>query len=423
MKGKRIRLWVALAAALCVLGAILYGSITKPVAEGSLGVGVSWKLDKHGSLSIYGKGDMRDEKGERGNTFYGHGGEILTATIEDGVTSVGQKAFLGCAGMTEIVIPDSVTRIGPSAFSGCSSLTRIDIPGGVTDIGESAFYECSGLTSVAIPAGVTQIEPHAFDRCANLTGVDIPEGVTKIGYSAFANCSALTGVALPASLTVIEKGAFENCAALTGIAIPAGVTDISDGAFTGCAALEGMTVDPGNPRYFALAEGALLERDTNALLWYPPRYVEGCEALVPEAFSKDEQLPEGTLDAEAILREGGVRVIPLDNSGAFDLGMFNCMPEECRTFDWRAADYALVKRIRWVERHDYVYEGTNVMAKGVYDTYTDAYLCAPDGAYGLLCSIVHHPPMDSSRGAMQGTIAGAKEIWEAVEGKRDTAWG
>ena len=42
----------------------------------------------------------------------------------------------------------SVTSIGERAFSGCSGLTSVAIPGTVTSVGGKAFYNCSGLTDV-----------------------------------------------------------------------------------------------------------------------------------------------------------------------------------------------------------------------------------------------------------------------------------
>ena len=67
---------------------------------------------------------------------------IKSYVIPSSVTSIGDRAFLGCGSLSEIVIPSSVTSIGDSAFLGCGSLSEIVIPFSVTSIGDSAFYDC-----------------------------------------------------------------------------------------------------------------------------------------------------------------------------------------------------------------------------------------------------------------------------------------
>ena len=62
--------------------------------------------------------------------------------VEYSVTSIGEKAFYECSGLTSITIPSSVTRIGNEAFFGCSGLTSVTIPNSVTFIESLAFYKC-----------------------------------------------------------------------------------------------------------------------------------------------------------------------------------------------------------------------------------------------------------------------------------------
>ena len=54
------------------------------------------------------------------------GKEIAGAfTIPNFVTSIGNKAFCGCTGLTSITIPNSVTSIGYNAFYGCDNIEDI----------------------------------------------------------------------------------------------------------------------------------------------------------------------------------------------------------------------------------------------------------------------------------------------------------
>jgi len=177
--------------------------------------------------------------GER--TFYNCSG-LTSITIPTSVTSIGGSAFYGCSGLTSITIPNNVTSIGDWAFYGCSGLTSITIPNNVTSIGDWAFYGCSGLTSVTIPNSVTSIGWSAFRGCSGLTSVTIPNSVTSIGWSAFYGCSGLTSITIPNSVTSIGEYAFNGCSGLTSITIPNSVTSIGDGAFKGCSGLTSIDI-------------------------------------------------------------------------------------------------------------------------------------------------------------------------------------
>ena len=110
------------------------------------------------------------------------------------VTSIGNKAFYQCSGLTSITFPNSLTSIGDWAFHGCSGLITISIPNSVTSIGNGAFASCRRLTSISIPNSVTSIGEYAFYNCSGLTSITIPNSVTSIGGEAFAWCSRLTTI-------------------------------------------------------------------------------------------------------------------------------------------------------------------------------------------------------------------------------------
>ena len=158
------------------------------------------------------------------------------------VTSIGDKAFFGCSGLTSVTIPNGVTSIGYSAFHGCSGLTSVTIPNSVTSIGKSAFYQCSGLTSVIIPNSVTSIRGIAFSGCIGLTSVIIPNSVTSIGDCAFSDCRGLTSVTIPNSVKSIGIYAFSGCSSLTSLTIPPSVTSIRYCAFHGCSSLTSVVI-------------------------------------------------------------------------------------------------------------------------------------------------------------------------------------
>ena len=138
---------------------------------------------------------------------------LTSLTIPNSVTSIDSQAFEGCSGLTSIVVEEGNSEY--DSRDNCNAIIEtstnqliLEIPNSVTSIGERAFYGCSGLTSIAIPNSVTTIEWYAFYRCSKLTSVTIPNSVTSIGYDAFESCFNLTSVTIPNSVTSIKSFAF-----------------------------------------------------------------------------------------------------------------------------------------------------------------------------------------------------------------------
>ena len=260
----------------------------------------TWSLDGT-ELTISGNGPMRNYDSDYHDLPWGD--DITSVVIENGVTSIGDRAFYSCGGLTSVnigngvttigdyafsgcygltsivvdadnatycsengvvfskdktslicfptgksgsyVIPNSVTTIGEDAFYGCDNLISVTIPDGVTTIADSAFFACESLTSVTIGNGVTSIGDYAFRDCESLTSVTIPDSVTSISHSAFSWCDSLTSITIPDSVTTIDGYAFSNCESLTSVTIPDSVTSIGDWAFIDCSGLTSVTVGNG----------------------------------------------------------------------------------------------------------------------------------------------------------------------------------
>lgn len=93
---------------------------------------------------------------------------LTNVVIGTGVTNIGKYAFSGCP-LPSIVVPDSVITVGDGAFFS-SGLKSASIGNGVVSIGTAAFGFCSNLRTITIGSGITRIGSAAFGYCS-LDGV------------------------------------------------------------------------------------------------------------------------------------------------------------------------------------------------------------------------------------------------------------
>ncbi len=278
--------------AIMMLTAVAVGGMTVSASNtksGTCGENVTWQFDEStATLTISGTGNMENFS----NTNLLNGADdnwiIHTVNIENGITSIGDNAFNGLTGLTNITIPNSIASIGKKAFYTCSSLANIAIPDGVTKIGDYAFACCYNLTCITIPGSVTKIGFAAFD-CSYLitkviyTGdiskwcsidfecdssvptcnsyeydinyekiitelyingakvegdIEIPSTTTSIGKFAFLKCKDITSVTIADGVTKIGDYAFSECTNLTNITIPDSVKTIGSRAFDACTKIE-----------------------------------------------------------------------------------------------------------------------------------------------------------------------------------------
>ncbi len=275
-----------------------------------------------------------------GNEAFYHCDSMTGITIPSGVTSIGVGALRDCGSLTSIlihagntvyksdhnciieistgkliagcktsIIPDYITSVGDFAFFGCSGLTDIILPGSVSSVGDWAFSGCSGLTDIVIPDGVASVGEGVFYRCSGLTGITIPESIASIGTEAFNGCSSLTGIAIPGNVVSIGMSAFGGCRSLTGITIPDSVASIDNNVFNNCSGLTSILVDPGNTVYKS-ENNCIIERSSNKL-------ISGCKtSIIPDytVYIGDAAF-NGCIGLTDILLPGSVVFI---GEGAFD---------------------------------------------------------------------------------------------------------
>lgn len=295
--------------------------------ENRCGDELFWEFDAGTkTLTIFGKGNMYDFP-DAGSPWYSLNTEIDHVVIREGVTSIGNYAFVSC-GMDDIEIPDSVTRIGQGAFA----LSRVE--------------------SIRIPAGVAKIEDYAFTRSA-LNSVVLPEQLKMIGENAFAE-TELAVIALPNSLQEIGAEAFWGTL-LTSVIIPENVSVIGAGAFAWCKELASISVAENNTN-FAVKKDVLFDKSGIKLIQYPVKKAletytvpEGTTVIGAFAFSgakalKGIALPNSVTSFEecAFIGCSGLTEIKIPKKVAsFALGVFHtCHGLKSITFTGNAPDFA-----------------------------------------------------------------------------------
>lgn len=229
MKTKLLSLFLALMAS---VGTIFAQS-------GTCGDNLTWNLN-NGNLIISGVGTMENYLNSYA-PWSDYRENITSVVINNGVTSIGDGAFLFMSAINSISIPNSVTSIGEASFGNCEGLITISIPNSVTNIGNGAFYGCKNLTSPVYNDYVFAYLPTSFSGT-----YAIPNGIESISGSAFHNCRNLISVTIPNTVVSIGEDAFAYCTSLASIEIPNSVTNL-ESAFSGCSNLTFATIDMTNP--------------------------------------------------------------------------------------------------------------------------------------------------------------------------------
>ena len=249
-------------------------------------------------LSFEGSGAIPDYSPEK-TPWAEYSDRIEDLEISDGITKIGENAFLDFTALNKIVIGEAISVIGKSAFSNCYSLTQIDFnavemqdigyvifenagidAGGITftvgnkvksipaylffssssdapnvtsiifsdsqekiKIGAHSFRNLSNLTSITFTSAVTEIATYAFYGCNKLSSLDLTSSsVAVIGDYAFAGCTKITEFNASNTLNYIYSYAFSGCFALQKAVLGDNVLSIGEYAFSKCSQLSDVNL-------------------------------------------------------------------------------------------------------------------------------------------------------------------------------------
>ena len=283
---------------------------------GANGDNVTWTLtgdEGAYTLTISGNGAMADYATGGAQPWVNQRAGVEHVVIGDGVTSIGERAFMGFSALKDVVIPDSVTSYGTNAFHSCTSLSTLNIGKNVSSIGQIGIYLDTAMTVLTIDAQndsyavidnwlyelndddtayLWQVPAGVVKDAATITVPDTIDwngksytvvGVGKANADSYtlAGAASVTSVGLNSNVKEIGANAFHGAVKLENIDISR-VAAIGTAAFKDCTKLtaatfaDGLTTIGGN----AFAGTGLTEVKLPAALTYLGKYVfSGCEDL------------------------------------------------------------------------------------------------------------------------------------------------
>ena len=221
--------------------------------------------------------------------FFGNE-SIVTVTIPDSVTSIGEGSFNRCASLASVTIGSSVTNIEDWAFYECYhlfeviNLSDLDISKRSYDHGYVAYYATNVFTSagdatvevvgdyVMGASGGTWylIESLTENQYVNLERInDRSYAIAKYAFYKDTSIKIFTSGA--GSVTSIGDYAFGYCTSMDTFVLGSSVAHIGSGAFVGCTSLSRPYVVDNNP-YFAEQDGVIFDEDMTKLILYSLAY-------------------------------------------------------------------------------------------------------------------------------------------------------
>lgn len=158
---------------------------------GGYGENFTWTLDRRGTLTIIGEGEL-------------NGGEHFNSSAFAGTLSLAEET-------KSLVLDERITVIGYAIFEYFKQLAEVKLPPNLKHIEREAFRSCKSLTRIIFPNTLETIGWNAFSDCCSIEEVEIPESMRFIDYYAFSGCKRLSKFSLPEN-TILREGVLEDTA-------------------------------------------------------------------------------------------------------------------------------------------------------------------------------------------------------------------
>lgn len=153
---------------------------------------------------------------------------LTSIVIPSAVTEIDNYAFYGCEKLVTVksgtnVIESKITKIGKSAFEKCLALKNSPtnptekIPFAKTQIiGERAFLDCQQLEEILLSDTIQEIGEEAFARCQKLTVIRFGDNpsLTTLNKNTFSECTRLESFTIPNSIVELDGNPFAGCSSL-----------------------------------------------------------------------------------------------------------------------------------------------------------------------------------------------------------------
>lgn len=216
--------------------------------------------------------------------------EIKHLVIPDGVTNIGDYAFINGTSFIDLTLPSTLESIGNNSFESCKRLTDITLGASINSIGSGTFKDCAAVNSVTCMAstppamaGMDCFDSDCYDWATlYVPGDRVEEYNSALYWNKFANtvgtgievdcvyylfnidtseatvtfkdqtyCTYSGEVVIPENInhdgidfivTAIGEAAFAYCDELTSVILPNTVTSIGDYAFMYCENLPSIDI-------------------------------------------------------------------------------------------------------------------------------------------------------------------------------------